>query len=217
MDSGGLYTERRGRLMGWLFTSQIPNLFHVGLREFAQSLTLSTGNGAMNNLVGCILSRSGPPNVSRVAAGNMAVAAGMGRVMFGCRRWTVNFLASDPMNFSAPSLPRYPSISVAAFRERPYKTVIASIVENNIPKKGYGLAPELGPDKWIAMSVPAGVVRCTPSAPVGWLAAIINGAYRGVSHSSLLQRFVSVRARRWMAVLRRVRFMYHPLNADAIT
>lgn len=196
--------------------SKMSNLVHIMLRKFRRSLFLSPRCGLMQNFVRFILNRRCPSQVLSGAAGGGSISAGVRGVVFRSGRGTMNFLAHRAVDLLTAPIEPNPTISMVASSEGPYKAIISFVTKDNVLEKRDGFPSQFHADQRVTVSLPARVMRIAPPTRHGWLAAILNGAYRGFSHSSLLHRFVSVRARRRMPVLRRARYFYHLSLVGAI-
>jgi hypothetical protein len=148
----------------------------------------------------------GPTEMRRGYATSFPISTRVSGLMRTRWRRTVDFFTNRPMRVICVQSIWGSGVSILMARKRPYQTIVSGVSRRYFNKSksaaGRGLATKGG-----AVFTPSGPMSCTPPSPSSWLDAIWNRAYAGSSHVDLLTGWL-VRARRDVASIRRVRFLY---------
>lgn len=215
-DCGDGHSKHRRELLQGHLTSAFSNAEHVSFREPGHVVRLPPHASAVPEHVGLVLCRRSPIQVARVDAAVGALAAGMSRLLGRPCRLAVCSNTSPARNQGRAAVPGVDHrIAGAVPGVRPDQAVVAIIPDDDIAKVSQRFSAPRPTRQWVAMPLEPLVVATAVTQPDNRLAASINGTYPLNSHSRSSCDRGSVRARRDVSRIRRVRFLYTTRRASA--
>lgn len=160
------------------------NPFNVHVCKFATGVVLAVIVGAMQPTIKSIFARRGPAKMLGVAAARIATAMS-GVCAFGTG--AVTRLTGDMVNVGSLAPHDYP-VTGGCLTKRPYEARIGNMGGDRDVCEIPSRAVRDTTRKWVAILMQAFVMPQAVTKGLCGLVAIVNRAYRAVSHGAVLSR-----------------------------